>query len=31
MVDLIWTHIDSVVATASGDFQGLGVRVHIDF
>ena len=31
MADLIWTHIDSVVPTASGDFQGFGVRVHVDF
>jgi phosphate-selective porin OprO/OprP len=31
MADYIWTHVDSIVPGASGDFQGFGVRVHIDF
>lgn len=31
MVDYVWTHIDSVDSRASGNFQGLGTRVHIDF
>ena len=30
-VNYIWTHVDSVVAGASGNFQGLGTRLHIDF
>jgi phosphate-selective porin OprO/OprP len=31
MVNYVWTHLDSVVAGASGDIQGLGVRMHFDF
>jgi phosphate-selective porin OprO/OprP len=31
MTNYVWTHIDSTVPTASGDFQGFGVRVHVDF
>lgn len=31
MVNYVWTHIDSVDSTASGNFQGLGTRIHIDF
>jgi phosphate-selective porin OprO/OprP len=31
MADYVWTRIDSVVPGASGDFQGVGVRVHVDF
>jgi phosphate-selective porin OprO/OprP len=27
----VWTHLDSVVAGASGDIQGVGIRVHFDF
>jgi phosphate-selective porin OprO and OprP len=31
MVNYIWTHIDSIVPGASGNFQGVGVRMHFDF
>jgi phosphate-selective porin OprO and OprP len=31
MVNYVWTHIDSVDSKASGNFQGFGTRVHIDF
>jgi phosphate-selective porin OprO/OprP len=31
MVNGIWSHIDSVVPGATGDFQALGVRLHVDF
>jgi phosphate-selective porin OprO and OprP len=31
MVDYVWTHIDSVVAGASGGLQALGCRLHVDF
>jgi len=27
----VWTHLDSVVAGASGNIQGVGVRIHFDF
>jgi phosphate-selective porin OprO/OprP len=27
----VWTHLDSVVAGASGNIQGVGVRLHFDF
>jgi phosphate-selective porin OprO/OprP len=31
MVNYVATHIDSVVAGASGNIQGIGCRLHIDF
>ncbi|MCI0463014.1 MAG: hypothetical protein L0Z62_39205 [Gemmataceae bacterium] len=31
MVNYIWTHLDSVTPGASGNFQGLGCRLHFDF
>jgi phosphate-selective porin OprO/OprP len=31
MIDYVWTHVDSVVAGASGDIQGIGARIHFDF
>ncbi|HYV34417.1 MAG TPA: porin [Gemmataceae bacterium] len=31
MANYILTHVDSTVPGASGDFQGFGVRVHVDF
>jgi phosphate-selective porin OprO/OprP len=31
MVNYVWSHIDSVVLGASGDFQALGARLHVDF
>jgi phosphate-selective porin OprO/OprP len=27
----VWTHLDSVIAGASGNVQGFGVRLHFDF
>jgi phosphate-selective porin OprO and OprP len=27
----VWTHLNSVVAGASGNIQGIGVRLHLDF
>jgi phosphate-selective porin OprO/OprP len=30
-LNYVWTHVDSVVPGASGDVQGLGVRLHFDF
>jgi phosphate-selective porin OprO/OprP len=27
----VWTHLNSVVAGASGNIQGVGVRLHFDF
>jgi phosphate-selective porin len=31
MLDYVVTHIDSVVPGASGNIQGIGCRLHIDF
>jgi phosphate-selective porin len=31
MVNYVATHLDSVVAAASGNIQSIGCRVHIDF
>ena len=31
MVDYVWTHLDSVVAGASGNVHGIGTRLHFDF
>jgi phosphate-selective porin len=31
MLNYVWTHIDSVAPGASGDFQGIGCRLHLDF
>jgi phosphate-selective porin OprO/OprP len=31
MLNYVWTHIDSAQPGASGDVQGIGVRVHVDF
>ena len=31
MADYVFTHVDSTVPTASGDFHGFGVRLHWDF
>ncbi len=31
MVNYVRTHVDSVVAGASGDLQGIGCRAHVDF
>jgi phosphate-selective porin OprO/OprP len=31
MVDYVLTHVDSVVPGASGNIQGIGCRLHIDF
>lgn len=31
MVNYVWTHVDSVVAGASGDVHALGTRMHFDF
>lgn len=31
MVNYVWSHIDSVAPGATGNFQALGARVHIDF
>src|SRR5262245_61688427 len=31
MVNYVWTHLDSVVAGASGNLQGVGIRFHFDF
>src|SRR6266545_4031537 len=30
-LNYVWTHLDSVVAGASGNLQGLGIRFHVDF
>jgi phosphate-selective porin OprO/OprP len=31
MVNYVWTHVDSVVAGASGDVHAIGARMHFDF
>jgi phosphate-selective porin OprO/OprP len=31
LVNYVWTHLDSVVPGASGNVQGVGCRLHIDF
>jgi hypothetical protein len=31
MINGVATHIDSVVPGASGDIQGIGCRLHLDF
>jgi phosphate-selective porin OprO/OprP len=31
MLNYVWTHLDSVVPGASGNLQGVGCRLHIDF
>jgi phosphate-selective porin OprO and OprP len=31
MVNYVWSRVNSVVAGASGDIHGLGVRMHFDF